>query len=215
MKSRSFVIKGLSVFMGLLFLVAMSFATAEAKCCPNPGAGGKCHDGYKTKIGECCGVGKCNIFCCDCSKGCRKASDGGDESRKTCDDKCDSAHSTCSSGCTIACTGAPSDTCDILCDNKCSSERGTCKKGCESKYPSEAAEEQDCFNAFNAHDKNFDGHLSKGEFSDMVKKNNLTINEKSEFDEMDKNKDGRISHEEAGIQMPAAIKEKINSRKKK
>lgn len=100
-----------------------------------------------------------------------------------------------------------------MCDYGCSQVRDECKKDCDNKYPSTSAEQR-AFNKFNAHDKNHDSHLSKDEFGDLVKKNNMGIDENKEFEAMDKNKDGRISLEEADVPLPAAIKEKLSRKKK-
>jgi hypothetical protein len=49
----------------------------------------------------------------------------------------------------------------------------------------------------------------------MLKENKLSIDENKEFDALDNNKDGRISHREADITPPASVKEKLSSKKKK
>ena len=51
-------------------LVSLAFVgAASAVCCPSNRIG-MCADG--TVGTPCCGVGKCNIFCCNCDSGCRQ-----------------------------------------------------------------------------------------------------------------------------------------------
>ena len=45
-------------------------ATVAAECCSSPAT---CLDGTKSDIWSCCAYGSCNIFCCNCDGGCRRA----------------------------------------------------------------------------------------------------------------------------------------------
>lgn len=44
--------------------------TVSAECCSSPAV---CADGTISSIWSCCAYGSCNIFCCNCDGGCRKA----------------------------------------------------------------------------------------------------------------------------------------------
>jgi len=143
----------------------------------------------------CCGKGKCNIFCCNCDGGCRKAHD-----KKQCESQCHKQGQLCSSGCTISCGNAPSDSCGLFCDAECVKEEQNCKKECDSEFPSSAGAsnaQSSALNLFKKYDANKDGHLSQKEFEKLVSREHKGRDHKAEFQEMDKNKDGRISMHEA------------------
>ena len=61
----------------ILLLSLFCVHSSEAKCCHGRGYYGTmtCNDG--STAGACCGNGACNIFCCNCDRGCR-----GDSRRK-------------------------------------------------------------------------------------------------------------------------------------
>ena len=65
----------------ILLLSLFCVHSSEAKCCHGRGSWDagmlftKCNDG--SIAGVCCGNGACNIFCCNCDRGCR-----GDSRRK-------------------------------------------------------------------------------------------------------------------------------------
>ena len=77
----------LSVNVCLVVLALLSFDLVEksnAICCPASGEGlfkrkcpffqSKCGGGSCVPVGECCGNGPCNIFCCNCDNGCKGSS---------------------------------------------------------------------------------------------------------------------------------------------
>ena len=70
-------IKMLSRLPFILLLSLFCVHSSEAKCCHGRGYYGTmtCNDG--STAGACCGNGACNIFCCNCDRGCR-----GDSRRK-------------------------------------------------------------------------------------------------------------------------------------
>lgn len=58
----------------LTWLLALSCTLAAGhpeECCGSPVGTSRCED--NTFGTPCCGVGKCNVFCCNCDGGCRKA----------------------------------------------------------------------------------------------------------------------------------------------
>ena len=71
---------GIGAAIMIMVLVQMQQYPAEAVCCRvNHTAAAtdstiefpSCNDGTVPPVGECCGVGRCNVFCCDCKGGCR------------------------------------------------------------------------------------------------------------------------------------------------
>jgi Ca2+-binding EF-hand superfamily protein len=58
------------------------------------------------------------------------------------------------------------------------------------------------------YDKNNDGHIDKEEFKTMDEKEFAGKNGIDKFHEMDTNKDGRISVEEAGIPLPEKLEKR-------
>lgn len=113
----------------VVFFVA-AMAAADAVCC-GPPLGGHitCDDG--TETWTCCGVRKCNIFCCNCDGGCRKS-----HNQRECKLACDSHESVCESGCIL---GGQFDPFTGMCISKCMSEQSQCHKNCEQKFPSQSA----------------------------------------------------------------------------
>jgi len=69
----TYPIKMLSRLPFILLLSLFCVHTSEAKCCRGHSGGGDypitCADG--SHAGACCGNGACNIFCCNCDRGCR------------------------------------------------------------------------------------------------------------------------------------------------
>jgi len=58
----------------LVLLSFLGIATSvAAECCKKPFAYDYCDDGTLTSTFGCCGIGPCNIFCCNCDDGCRVA----------------------------------------------------------------------------------------------------------------------------------------------
>lgn len=59
--------RAISVFLLSILGTAI---TVSAECCSSPAV---CADGTQSGIWSCCAYGSCNIFCCNCDGGCRKA----------------------------------------------------------------------------------------------------------------------------------------------
>ncbi|MBS1199065.1 MAG: Diedel [Proteobacteria bacterium] len=193
--------KRLLMLASLFLALAMANVSVQADCCP----GGLCDDGSDSST--CCGIGKCNVFCCNCDKGCRKQKPG------NCKDVCQQKYSKCARGCADACSD--SESCRIMCTNQCAKEKDQCDKGCNNASTTGGCLGGDIhsFNKFNAHDLDRDGHLSVGEVATMLKTNSQDSNVKKEFKALDKNGDGRISLGEAGIKLPPNLLEKFRMRK--
>ena len=77
------MLRGLALMvcsMGLLLVLQMPYRGADAVCCKVNRTMAAiaqsdlpaCNDGTVPPFGECCGVGRCNVFCCNCLDGCRQ-----------------------------------------------------------------------------------------------------------------------------------------------
>ncbi len=89
------------LFISLLVLLCL-FQLGKSECCDRA----PCSDGTNGG-GFCCGVGDCNIFCCNCDNGCRKAK------CSYLDQYCTSQADNCYVGCTM---GPQVSGCEHACD---------------------------------------------------------------------------------------------------
>jgi hypothetical protein len=170
----------------LLFAVSSPFALAE--CCGTPLGGGICEDGEYAETFGCCGVGACNIFCCNCDGGCRQA-----KNIEQCFKACDKKKNRCYNDCVVSCTFEP-PSCVNNCSQACSIGESQCRDSCREKFKSD----QDCSN-FAAVDIDKNGQIDIDEFSTFFSQANVNI---KYFDLIDSNEDGLISLDEA-IKAPA------------
>jgi hypothetical protein len=63
-----------SILLLLIVVVAQLPSAVDSVCCTTEPSGW-CADGYNPPF-PCCGVGSCNVFCCNCDGGCRKKKSG-------------------------------------------------------------------------------------------------------------------------------------------
>ena len=110
----------------VLVFLAAAIAAANADCCGPPFGGHMiCDDGSETST--CCGVGPCNIFCCNCDGGCRIS-----HTNEECMAACDSKEKSCESGCIL---GGIVDPFTSQCISACVREQGSCHGNCDTKFP--------------------------------------------------------------------------------
>jgi len=61
----------------LVLVLTLWIDNSVGICCGS----GRCEDGTNSGPFRCCGVGACNMFCCDCDDGCIKAKEQGPRTR--------------------------------------------------------------------------------------------------------------------------------------
>jgi hypothetical protein len=203
-----------------LFAAALVFTPeARADCCPNAlGAGWTtCADGTSSG-GGCCGVGSCNIFCCNCDGGCRQSAN-----KSQCYANCQGQRGLCWSGCDLTC-GAAHD-CEF-CYMACGIALDQCKAGCDQRFASVGAQtvapssEPPASEAraslsglvrFSEVDTNHDGYITKAEVQNWLKANPYMAGCATDkaFADADKDHNGRLTLDEVDETAAAWLKKNV------
>ncbi len=181
----------------VVFLAAV--AAADAVCCGVPlGGQQQCNDG--TVQWGCCGNGACNIFCCNCDRGCREPHNA-EECKKGCDGWNGNCYSACYTGGTVSPFGT------AQCIRKCDRETRDCKSNCDASYPPtakvEVAKADPAVFAYHAHngvDTDNNGGIDLNEFKDFIKAQSGEVPGdtvlKAMFFNVDHDQDGSITRQE-------------------
>lgn len=192
---------GFRIIFLLLPMALFGAVKANADCCGIPlGGWYTCQDGTSSG-GGCCGVGPCNILCCNCDGGCRVS-----HNRTECYAWCQSNWGICDNGCTIACTGMKPWECQP-CYDKCRRELDDCKRDCDRRFPTkkaqgglseEASNFAEALRRFSLADKDQDGVISQTEFDAFVQQQAalLKCQGTAALSAMDQDGNGRLTLDE-------------------
>lgn len=176
----------------------------EKACCAGPYFGALCDDGSKPRglFSDCCGVGKCNIFCCNCDGGCKQAHTP-EQRKAACNRRCEAKDSICSNGCNISCSvGTGQSSCMRACQGGCRKENDACKSRCNKLGHTEPSPDDASSAIFKKFDGDNDDSITIEEFRATVTQENLAVDADQEFMSLDKDQDGLISLEEACVTPP-------------